>query len=80
MNNDILNHIITDQCERIAMQTAKQEVQEMLQRLPEGSTYEDIQYHLYVLEKVSRGMERIDTEGGVSQEEAEERMSRWIIK
>ena len=62
------------------MPSAKQEVQRMLQRLPEGSTYEDIQYHLYVLEKVPRGMERIDTEGGVSQEEAEERLNRWIAK
>lgn len=62
------------------MQSVKQEVQGMLQRLPEGSTYEDIQYHLYVLEKVSRGMERIDTEGGVSQEKAEERLNRWITK
>lgn len=62
------------------MQTVKQEVQEMLRRLPEGSTYEDIQYHLYVLEKVSRGIERIEAEGGISQEEAEERLNRWIVK
>ena len=62
------------------MQTAKQEVQELLERLPEGSTFEDIQYHVYVLEKVRRGMERLDSEGGVSQEEAEQRLSKWIIK
>jgi len=62
------------------MQTDKQDVQGMLQRLPEGSTYEDIQYHLYVMEKVSKGMERIVTEGGVSQEKAEERLNRWITK
>jgi len=33
------------------MQSAKQNVETMLQHLPEDSTYEDIQYHLYVLEK-----------------------------
>jgi len=62
------------------MQTAKQEVKEMLERLPEDSSFEDIQYHLYVLEKIKRGAARMDTEGGVSQEEAEKRMSKWIIK
>ena len=56
------------------MQTAKQEVQGMLQNLPDNSSYEDIQYHLYVLEKVRHGMERIEKEGGVSQEEAEQRL------
>ena len=62
------------------MQTAKQEAQDMIQNLPEGSTFEDIQYHLYVLEKVRRGMESIEKQGGVSQEEAEKRLSRWITK
>ena len=62
------------------MQTAKQEAQEMIQNLPENSTFEDIQYHLYVLEKVRRGMERIETEGGISQEDAEKRLSQWITK
>lgn len=62
------------------MQTAKQEVAEMLQHLPENSSIEDIQYHLYVLEKVRSGMERLDTEGGVSQADAEQRLGQWIIK
>jgi DNA-binding phage protein len=66
--------------EVVIVQTAKQEVEKMLHHLPEDSTMEDIQYHLYVLEKVRRGMERIDQEGGVSQEDAERRLSRWLIK
>lgn len=66
--------------EDMVMQTAKQEVEKMLQHLPDNSSLEDIQYHLYVLEKVRRGMERIEAEGGVSQEEAEQRLSKWIIK
>ena len=40
------------------MQTVKQEVQGMLQNLPDSSTLEDIQYHLYVLEKVRHGESR----------------------
>ncbi|MCV6626569.1 MAG: hypothetical protein OIF38_10765 [Cellvibrionaceae bacterium] len=62
------------------MQSAKQEVQEMLVNLPDDSTFEDIQYHLYVLEKVRRGADRLESEGGISQEDAERRMSRWITK
>ncbi len=59
------------------MQTAKQEVKSMLEQLPEDSTYEDIQYHLYVLEKIKRGVERSEKEGTLTQEEAEARFSRW---
>ena len=62
------------------MQTAKQEVEAMLQHLPEDSTFEDIQYHLYVLEKIKRGEERAQTEGTLTQAEAEARFSRWITK
>lgn len=58
------------------MQTAKQEVQ----NIPDNSTLEDIQYHLYVLEKVSRGVQSLETEGGVSQADTEKRLRQWIIK
>src|SRR5437764_15484093 len=37
--------------------TAKQEVRSMLEKLPDNCSLEDIQYHLYVLEKVTSGME-----------------------
>jgi DNA-binding phage protein len=62
------------------MQTAKQDVEKMLHELPDDSSIEDIQYHLYVMKKIRNGMERIDSEGGVSQEEAEKRLSKWLIK
>jgi hypothetical protein len=39
------------------MSTVKAEVASMLSSLPEDASLEDIQYHLYVLEKVKRGME-----------------------
>jgi predicted transcriptional regulator len=62
------------------MQTAKQEVEIMLQHLPEESTFEDIQYHLYVLEKIRRGTQRADTEGTLTQQEVEAKLRKWIIK
>lgn len=65
---------------RMPMQTAKEDVQDMLNRLPEGSSYEDIQYHLYVLEKIRRGEARAEQEGTISQSEAKARLSQWITK
>jgi hypothetical protein len=62
------------------MQSAKQEVETMLQHLPEDSTFEDIQYHLYVLEKIRRGTSRSETEGTITQQEVEEKLRKWIIK
>lgn len=37
------------------MSTAKSEVSALLESLPEDASLEDIQYHLYVLEKVKKG-------------------------
>ena len=62
------------------MQTAKQEVTGLLNCLPEDCSLEDIQYHLYVLQKIERGMKDV-AEGRVyTQEEVEKKMSRWIEK
>jgi hypothetical protein len=34
------------------MQTAQKEINKLLRRLPEDCSMEDIQYHIYVLQKV----------------------------
>lgn len=62
------------------MQTAKQEVRELLDALPDEATVEDIHYHLYVLEKIRRGEHRAKTEGTLTQDEVEARLSKWITK
>jgi ribosomal protein S20 len=59
------------------MSTAKDDVQSLLKTLPDECTLEDVQYHLYVMEKIQRGIQRAATEGTISQEEAERRLSRW---
>jgi hypothetical protein len=60
------------------MSTPKSEVTAMLAALPNDSSFEDIQYHLYVLEKVNRGIERAETEGTVSNEDAKSRLGKWL--
>lgn len=59
------------------MITAKKEVETMLAKLPDDCSLEDIQYHLYVLEKIRRGIESADQQGVITQEEVEQRLSKW---
>ena len=56
------------------MATAKEKVESLLARLPDDCSLADIQYHLYVLEKVRLGLEAADIEGIVSQEDVEARL------
>ena len=62
------------------MGTVKQEVEALLQRLPDDCTYEDIQYHLYVLEKIRRGMEDIEAGRVMPHEEVVREFERWRIE
>ena len=48
------------------MSTPKQEVQELLSRLPDDCSFEDIQYHLYVMAKVRSGLDTAENEGAFS--------------
>jgi predicted transcriptional regulator len=62
------------------MNSAKQEVNKLLSRLPDNCSLEDIQYHLYVLQKIERGLKDAE-EGKVhTQEEVEKRMAKWLGK
>lgn len=56
----------------------KDQVHALLQKLPEDASYEDIQYHLYVLEKVQRGLLRAESEGAVDHTEAKGRLGQWL--
>jgi hypothetical protein len=60
------------------MNTPKAEVSSMLAKLPDDSSYEDIQYHLYTLEKIARGLERASTEGEILHEDAKKRLGKWL--
>lgn len=62
------------------MNTAKEEVRKILDQIPDDVSYEDIQYHIYVREKIERGLKDVEEGRVLSQEEAEQRMSRWLGK
>ena len=60
------------------MGSPKDEVTSLLKRLPDDASFEDIQYHLYVLEKVRRGLERAAAEGAICNDAARERFGKWL--
>lgn len=50
-----------------------------LKRLPKDCSFEDLQYRLYVLEKVRKGEESLREPGGaVSHAAAKRRMKKWL--
>jgi len=58
---------------------AKQTVRDLLDRLPDDCSLEDVQYHLYVLQSIERG--RADVEAGrtMSHEDvARELRKKWL--
>jgi hypothetical protein len=62
------------------MNTAKDEVRNLLDKLPENCSLEDVQYHLYVIEKIKHGLQVAEGRGTLTQEEAESRLKKWLIE
>ena len=60
------------------MKTAKEEIKEMLEKLPDNASFEEIQYHIYVQEKIEHGINEVREGRVVSQEESEKRMAKWL--
>lgn len=60
------------------MSTIRDEVTSLLDRLPENASLEDVQYQLYVIEKVRNGLAAAKREGTLTQEQAEEKLGKWL--
>ena len=60
-----------------SMKTAKQEVRDLLDQLPENVSLADIQCHIYVWQKIRKGLEDEAQGRVVPQTEVERRMARW---
>jgi hypothetical protein len=58
------------------MNAAKDEVRELLDKLPENCSLKDVQYHLYVIEKIKHGLQVAEEQGTLTQEEAEARLKK----
>ncbi|MCX5875692.1 MAG: hypothetical protein NT087_05230 [Deltaproteobacteria bacterium] len=49
-----------------------------MKQLPDDSTHEDIQYHLYVLEKIRKGQDDINQGRTSGHAEVKERLKKWL--
>jgi hypothetical protein len=56
----------------------KDEMLKVIQDLPADATVEDAMERLYLLQKVERGIAQAEAGQIVSQEEARQRMTRWL--
>ena len=59
---------------------AKIEAENIIKRLPDTATLEDIQYHLYIAERIRNSREQIKKGQLYSQSDVEKRLEKWIIK
>jgi predicted transcriptional regulator len=62
------------------MSTAKKEVSKLLKQLPDEASYEEIQYHIYVRQKIEKGLKDVEEGRVLTQAEVEQRMAKWIGK
>ena len=60
------------------MLAAKDEVISLLDKLPDDTSLEDIQYHIYIQQKIERGLNDVKSGNTLSEEEFEQRMSNWL--
>jgi predicted transcriptional regulator len=62
------------------MASTKEQLRELIERLPDDCTVEDVQYHLYVQQKVERGLEDVRAGRVLSQDEVERPMAKGTDK
>jgi len=62
------------------METAKETVKKILDQISDDSTFEDIQYHIYVREKIEKGLDDVAKNRVLTQKEIERRMTKWLGK
>lgn len=60
--------------------SVKEEIRRLLEQLPDDCSLEDVQYHLYVRQKIELSLADARQGHVVAQEEAERRLARWIEK
>jgi len=60
----------------------KEEIIELIKKLPEDATIDDIMYHLYVKKKIIAGIEEIEqgkvVPHGQVMENAKKRLEQWL--
>ena len=58
--------------------TPKQATLDLVRRLSDDASFEEIQYEIYVLQKIETGLREVEAGESVSHAEASQRLSRWL--
>ena len=61
------------------MSAVKEEIKKIIQNLPDNCTFEDVQYHLYVVEKIKNSEKRVENGEVLTHEEVKKRVSKWLL-
>ena len=62
------------------METAKQQVEQILAALPEDATLEDVQYHIYVRQKIEQGLADVEAGRVIGHGDVQQRLAKWLTK
>lgn len=58
----------------------KEDLKQIIEKLPENFSIEDLQYTLYVRSKIEKGLKDIEDGNLLSHDEVKSRMSKWLKK
>jgi predicted transcriptional regulator len=62
------------------MSTVKKAVLELVKNLPDNCTLEDVQYELYVRQKVEKSLEAAAAGHVQTHEQVKKRLSKWLAR
>ncbi len=60
------------------MKTVKQNVLEVIENLPDDSSYEDIMEKIYFMQKVEAGLKDVEEGRVIPHEEVKKRLAKWL--
>ena len=60
------------------MLTAKEEAIQIIQELADDCSLEDIQYHIYVKQKVERGLKALEEGRYFTHEQVKDKLRKWL--
>jgi predicted transcriptional regulator len=60
------------------MPTAKQEVRDLLEKLPDEASFDDIEYQIYVLHEIREGIAEADRGELIDHNDVKARMRKWL--
>ncbi len=61
------------------MPTAKEEVRDLLEKLPDEASFDDIEYQIYVLHEIREGIAEAERGELIDHEKVKARMAKWLV-